>query len=478
MDKKSNFLAQAESTYFNQEDLPSNLQKLIEENIHLVSIDRGFGGTKILSANGKHMFSSYVSKIDNDNVHLTNPKDILIKLDNNIYRVGDEIRNQIKNSFDTSGVNLIYNTKELLESKEYLISNMAALALSLVNDPNEFLDPTPLVFNKEILLVMGLPISETTSENISKIIEVIGDISKFYIRTNNSPLWKEIKVNINKKNIEVTGQPLGTLQSLVRTIDGNFSDKAEELYSSEEGQVLILDGGYGTFDTVILNSGMVINGDTWSNCAMQSILKETTNSIHEELVAAGQTNASHLSTIGIERTLVKCFDSNKPYIHREKQKNINFVIDDVEDLFNRATKSNAAIVTNNITQNYGDYETLRIVLTGGTTKLMQPYLEKYCNENYIKYFWSEEYGYEDEIYNFDSVFANVYGYYSQKIASIFAEKGWVLLSDYYEEDEIGEVEVEVIEEEKAPKTKSQATKEVAVDEDNSETTKKTKTTRK
>lgn len=483
--ENNQIISQSSSIYFKGLTLPLNLQKLVENKIHLVTIDAGFGSTKVFSANGKHIYPSYVSQLENDkeNAYLTNNHDILIKHDNHIYRVGEVIRSQVTNNVTNNNVNVYLDTKSLIESKEYLITHMAALAMSLVDDPNEFLNSNPLTVDGDLQLVLGVPIKELTEQVKEKITDRITSISKFYIRTNKSNVWKEVKVNIKKSNVEVTGQPLGTLQSLVKNIDGTTTDISDELYSSEEGQVLILDGGYGTFDTVIINSGMIESIDTWTDCAMSSILEETNELIYKDLMLKND-KVSKLTILGVEKVLVDWLrKGNSNYVHKEIKKGIlDLVVEDIPAKLESAIKSKAVIVTNHMKNKFGDYSSLRVILTGGTTKLMKSYIENYCNKVGYQVFWSEqkEYDGDFEIFNFDSVFANVYGYFAYKIADIFSENNWDLYAGYedeLEEDEYEEItdeyeEIETDEYEEVVETiETESVKEVAVTEEK----KKTKT---
>lgn len=465
-DDLQNIIPVAKNIYFDYEELPYNLQKLKEKNIFAISIDRGFGSTKSVSANGKHIFSSYVAVVKDKVLNLSDAKDILIKYDDVVYRVGDVNRSQIKNAFDDESINLIYSTDSLLNSIEYKVSNMAAIALALVDDPDDFLNPEPIEFNGESFFAAGLPVEDLTDKNIKKIKDVISGLGTFAIRTNKARDWKEIKIKFNKEDIYVNGQPTGTLQSLVRSIDGTYTEKVDELYSSEDGKVLILDGGYETWDTVVLNSGSIINGKTWTNCATENILKDTTKLICEELEDSKIRDAKAFTTIGLERKLQRYLRGDK---FTYKEKNIPTVqIDNIEELIKKAIKKNAKTLIENIYDTYGEYDELRMIATGGTPKMMANEIENFCEENDMPLYWAEqkEYG---EVFDFDVTFANSYGYFAQLMATIFDKKDWDLYENYNEEeieeeDEEEEIStgvstVEVKKESKSTKPKTKAKSE-------------------
>ena len=353
-----------------------------------IGLDVGFSAVKTYSMHGHHKFPSLITPVSEEElakVLFRNNSTIAYRdknITNKIWLIG-EIVSESTGSRIAEDEDKLY-TDQRVGSKENIILNRMGIALSLMNKKGI------IKKNAEIRMAVGLP--DRSSDLIKKYKEQLSGYHEFEIQLGRSEKWIPISFVIKKENIDVLSQPFGTLLSIALNRQGKVIDK--ELL--EQKRSLIFDGGFGTIDTFVLQSGRVGKCLTWKTRAMKSIYEKLIKICLDQIdrkIGLHQINR-FLSLPKEERSI--------------KSGVVTWHFDaDLNNLIKDMAKEN-------ITELLTSYDTFNdidiLIMTGGTSKVLYPYFVVGITNLEIKI--AELKDAENPEENFNCVYANAVGFFN------------------------------------------------------------------
>lgn len=362
-------------------------------NIFPIAADIGYGGIKVFSFNGKHIFPSIPLEVSKDSVAF--PGESMIKyIDENedVWYVGERARESVESS--TMVDNIVYS-KERIEAKEYTVLLRVAIYLGLLK-PDYTVES-----NKRIYVSTGLP-NDYLEKDAGILKNKFGTQHSFKIQYGHHPLT-HVSFSIAKDDIEVLSQPFGTLYAMA---SDRYGQVTKEGYKILRKKTLIIDGGFHSFDTYLSKFGDKGISKTWSAEAMYNVYLDTINDIQEETKGRRLLTIPQLDLfISRGETKVKYGEDNQVY--------------DFSSNFMKALERNVAKLYGKLTSSYGYFNDIETaIVTGGTGAAFFPYLEKLIKTDVIL---AEKKTKGDPIDTFNSVFANVQGFFKVLLRVIILE---------------------------------------------------------
>lgn len=334
----------------------------IQQNFDwLLAVDIGYSGVKLFSPNTIARFPSYAKKLEDEQdinsmfITETPQNTIFIKSYNEageeeVWIVGELAQKLMDTHNYTESEKSLYGRERLL-TPMYRILFKTALGIGLMS--NEYGSYT----GQKISVQTGLP--ERYLSDSDTLKEVLGEHHRFDIKIENGD-WIHYDLDINTDDIYVMSQPMGSLLSVCFNKDGSWHADAKKYLNSN---VLVFDPGFGTLDLFQLRSGVVKQGDTFSDLGMKQILQETANLIksnyHKEIsVSAMQPYlAEGTIKVGDRRKLIT---EEKP-IHK---------------FLESSSKKICEEAITRMAENFDISEFEYLIITGGTGAAWKEYIEE------------------------------------------------------------------------------------------------------
>lgn len=238
-----------------------------------IALDIGYSAVKLFSPNHIACFPSYARRVNPDFQFAGSaPKEAILYKDletNTEWLVGEVAQNTIA-SGDTSDSEASLYGRERYGSEMFSVISRVGLGLGMLK--NQYGEPS----NSEIVIQTGLPEKYMNDEDSLK--DALCGEHNFALKIGTSD-WKEFRFTLKKENIYVMSQPKGTLFSVCIDKNGRFHMDARKYLSSS---IIVFDPGFGTLDLFPINSGVVGNGETYSDLGMKRVLQETSKLIQQE----------------------------------------------------------------------------------------------------------------------------------------------------------------------------------------------------
>ena len=365
------------------------------KNFWEVGIDVGYSSVKVFAPNSNIQFPSFAELDFSEEIGEVSPNHIKYEnlLTGEKWIVGASAQNSIQQSSTSYSDDSLYQ-RERYDSPMFAVLIDVALGLALTE--NEFGKPGDL----PISIQTGLP-SNYLKQDKGPLKAAFAGKRKFSLRVGNGKT-QFYDLDIPETNVDVMEQPMGTLMSI--SIDGNhkFIPQAKQYLGSN---ILILDGGHGTWDTFEIANNRVKSKKTFDEFSMRRVLEKTIEVISE------QYNTT-ISPVAIQKCLETGTFSQKDGRFSSKSVDFSEILEEQNDLMFEEMINRIAS-----THDFSEYNFL--VITGGTGSAWAAKIkDKLAGIEGLKFIDGNQ---NDTTLPFD--FANARGYYMylyQKNASASA----------------------------------------------------------
>ncbi|MDF2879474.1 MAG: hypothetical protein K0R54_31 [Clostridiaceae bacterium] len=368
---------------------------LDELDIFPIATDIGYGGVKVFSLNGKHIFPAIPIEISDDKTYFDQPTFIKYKDERGkIWYVGDRARHSTQGNIKVDKT--VYGD-ERLTSPEYKVLLRVSIFFGLLKP-----DYT-IVKNKKIKIVTGLP-EEHLEDNAEILRNRFSGHHNFQVKIGSGD-WIKATFDIEEEDIEVLSQPFGTIFSMAFDKYGNLNNDNNLVIGNN---VLVFDGGFHTIDTYLSKIGDQGESRTWDKNAMYNVFADTRNIIQE--------NTKLKLEIGEIDKYIATDNTDRPKGTIKYGKN-NQLYDFTAD-FEISLKYNAEEIIERLISIYDNFRDIPVVIcAGGTGKAYYPYLKKSIPTEVIL---AEKETLNNSVETFDSVFSNVVGFFKFLIGLIIS----------------------------------------------------------
>lgn len=238
-----------------------------------VAIDVGYSSVKGFSKNHIFSFPTFIRKADEKRM-------IAGKLEKNTIQYKDEFGNMYdvgarayalseddENSSDIDGLYL----RNRYSTDLFKIVSRVAMAIALHENKHG-------KYNGEtIYLQTGLP--STYDNDINAIKKAFAGTHKFSIRFGGRSEWTEFEYTLDKENIFVMPQPMGSLWCSVFDGSGNPIEGSDKFLGES---TIIFDGGFGTLDVHFVNRLSIESYHTFSEYGMRSVFAKVAEEFLEK----------------------------------------------------------------------------------------------------------------------------------------------------------------------------------------------------
>lgn len=359
-----------------------------------IGIDFGYSSAKAFAPNKVFAFPYYAKRVIGTQINfgLANSKnDILYKdMNGNVWQVGAEAQNTMSVLSTEDSSETMYGRNRFYTEMFTVIARTGIGKALKGNVYGKYETGTPLYVQT------GLPSKYMPDKE--DLINALQGHHEFYLKFGNGD-WEKYEYDLPKTHIRVIPQPLGTLQSICRTKEGRMLSTAGNYMSKN---LLIIDPGFGTFDTFTLKHQMNDSHETYPELSMNAVLQATSDEIYAEYKHRIEVPVmqKYLET-GEIKIRVKSTDlaSRKPIT-----KKIEF-----GDILSRHCETICTQALNKIMSVYNDLlEFDYLVVTGGLGAAWMPYIKSYFEdmEETLSIIPGNQ---NDERLSF--IFANCRGYY-------------------------------------------------------------------
>lgn len=361
------------------------------DSVWEIALDIGYSAIKGFSPNSVYCFPSYATKITKDrlNIGKSSYDEILYRdcATQELWSVGASAQRDLSDTNSQDSLTALYGRNRYF-SPMFLVIARVGLALGMI--ANNYGAPS----DKPLVLQTGLPPAYLKSDT-PLLKEVLGGKHEFDVKVGNEK-WTHFSFELPESNISVMAQPMGTLISIATDYNGRFTADANKYFSSK---IIILDPGFGTFDTFCIRNKAIDSWETFDNLGMKRVFTETVDKIFKEhgveiTVPAIQ---KHLETGDFEK-----------FIRKERRTDL-IPFADILDECNTMVCQEALEKLDTIYNNMLEFDYM--VITGGTGSAWRDQItEYYSGMKKLKILYG---GQNDTI---DGIFANVRGYYMYQLA--------------------------------------------------------------
>lgn len=241
-----------------------------------IALDIGYSGVKGMSPNSIFSFPCFVKKTKDTDIVLGNPaaKDILYRdcQTGNVYIVGARAQDvaSAKSSDETNSA--LYGRNRYY-SENFIICSKVGMGFAMLK--NKFGNPE----GKKVILQTGLP-PQYLVDDTFLLKDVLSGRHCFDLKIGNSD-WRHFDITLEKDDIRVIQQPMGTLLSITTQNNGKFTSDAKKILSSK---VIVLDPGFGTLDTTFINAREIDIEDclTFDDLGMKQVLQNTCDTLRKD----------------------------------------------------------------------------------------------------------------------------------------------------------------------------------------------------
>ena len=382
----------AAKTKFNKHRI--EIPFLSKEGIVPIGIDLGYSSTKVYSIFGSFMFPSLPIRAQ----QIPSPqseKDIMYKdMDGNVWLVGELALKNLDMMRIQAQPGILYSRRRI-NSEEFLVLLRVGLFLGLIED--DFGARYKLADYSKLVIQTGLPVLYFIGDQ-KKITKCFVGNHKYQIRIGHKE-WQTVSIDIEEKNINVMTQPFGPLWALAANQYGEITN-----IDLLRKNFLIFDIGHLIANTYHNKHGLKGNNTSWDNLSMLEIIRL----VKQKVIKATDGQADFLDYF-FDRILTLDTQSSsfgKIYYGDGQSYDIT------NDVFKMTEKvAYCAIRELDVIYNYFiDMDML--FLTGGLAKIYYPYFKKHYDSYDLPVLLAESKDNKDPVNNFDTVSANVIGYFN------------------------------------------------------------------
>lgn len=353
------------------------------KNAWEVGIDIGYSSVKIFSPNANIQFPSFAELDDTEEIGTVTEQHI--KYTNTVtgqrWIVGASAQNAIRQSSTNYSDDSLYQ-RDRYDSPMFTVLVDVALGLSLME--NEFGKPGNLPIN----IQTGLP-SNYLKQDREPLKQVFVGEHKFSIQVGTGKV-QHFDLTIPETNVSVMEQPMGTLMSISIDNSHKFIPQAKQYLNSN---ILILDGGHGTWDTFEIANNRVMSKKTFDEFSMRRVLEQTIAVISEEYNTT-------ISPVAIQKCLETGTFSQKEGKFSSKNVDFTDILKEQNEILFEEMINRLAV-----THDFSEYD--YIVITGGTGFAWSEKIkDKLSGIEGLKFIDGNQ---NDQTLPFD--FANARGYY-------------------------------------------------------------------
>ena len=314
------------------------------DNYWELALDIGYSSVKGMAPNKYFLFPSFAKRLNSESDIIGNMEQECILYRNEkgeLWCVGAEAQNMISPHDTNDSVQYLYGRNRYM-SPMFRVITEVGLALGLKSNHYGYKKDTD-----ELMVQTGLPTLYMGDEMDLK--ESLCGTHSFSIKVGNGE-WEQFYFDLPISNIDVMEQPMGTLYSISKDSKGNFVPMAKRYTNSS---ILILDIGFGTFDTFAKSGKIKQLGETESNLAMRQVFQLTSDKIYQKYktripVAAMQ---KYLETGEITVT---------------DKKNLKSHFQSFEDILLESSFEVCSNMLERVKTSYDIFDFAFLVITGGT----------------------------------------------------------------------------------------------------------------
>ena len=258
-------------------------------------MDIGYSAVKGISQNYTYCFPAYAKKVRADQLDLkaSYGKNIVsmdqIMEDNlekgeihyrdskGVWEVGDLAYKNISDN------DIIDNEGELFSRRRYFSEAfhvLTSVGLAIGLQSNCYGNPELGTENaKKICVQSGLPPKYLEDDDKDDLCDSIAGHYDFEIQIGSSE-WKRYVFDVNKEDIQLMAQPLGSFFASTVTKDGRISKELTNKYLDKN--VVIFDPGFGTLDDYTISNGKITVSETFPELGMKQVFIRTKDEIKKQ----------------------------------------------------------------------------------------------------------------------------------------------------------------------------------------------------
>lgn len=240
------------------------------DGTHILGIDMGYSGPKCVHEDGYFIFPNYCQKLSGELFGELGKDDMVYEdLETGVkYCVGNMAYRSITTNTRIDE-NSLYTRNHYLHPS-FLVVFRTVLGKALWNKETD---------GSDVFLQTGLPPAYITRDAAYLKSVCIGT---HHFRLTIGKTTKEFNITITEDHFDIMYQPMGTYYSTVINSDGHWS-KDYKIY--RKANVMVLDGGFGTWDRFVVQNNQLSSLDTDTNLGMLRVLEETRKLLQNEFGA-------------------------------------------------------------------------------------------------------------------------------------------------------------------------------------------------
>lgn len=236
--------------------------------IHIIGLDLGYSAPKCVHENGNFVFPNYCKKIMGEIFGELSKSDLVYADDTDRYCVGAMALASLTED-SVVAEDALFGRNHYLHP-HFKVIYRTSLGLALWNVETN---------GGDVFVQTGLPPAYITKDE-PYLRSVIEGHHVFDLTMGQTT--KHFDLTISKENVDVMYQPMGTYNSIIFNDNGTPVVNAP---SFARAKLLVVDGGFGTFDKFFVNSNQLEQRDTNPNLGMKRILEEARAAIRRDLGA-------------------------------------------------------------------------------------------------------------------------------------------------------------------------------------------------
>lgn len=252
--------------------LPLDIDKNSEEWV--IGLDIGYSGVKAFCPNKYFCFPFYAKRVPADRMSLRQAQesDIRFEMNGELWNVGTLAYDEVVSTEVVDSKAEMYG-RQRYNSSMFKVITLTGIAIALMG--NEYGAPG----SRMPVIQTGLPIEYMSDSDVLRD-SIMGNYS-FKVKIGGGP-WQRFGFSINEDGVlNPIPQPLGALLSACTDENGMEAELSQDLYNSN---VLVIDAGFGTFDTCALIKGNIVRElcNTFPELGMREVFARTCNDIRTE----------------------------------------------------------------------------------------------------------------------------------------------------------------------------------------------------
>ncbi len=383
----------------NSQDFMTKTQYISRDNkspaddVYLIAMDIGYSAVKVFSPEAVAMFPSYAVRDTGYGTAGTLTSDY-IRYENldtgEKWFVGNMAQDGLSDD-DTSVSETSLYGRDRYRDPMFAVIAETGLGLACMYSKG-------IYKNRKVCLQTGLPPRYTGkgSQDVRDLTDLLSGTHRFTLRLGQEKSMT-FEIRIEKENIFIMPQPMGTLFSVAVDQNHNFLPEAGNYFNKK---ALIFDGGFGTLDFYSIKSHVIGNSETYNNLGMKRVLQETTAEIRDRY-------QKEISVPAMQKYLAtgtfRYFDA----------RNVSTKDVPLGDILEECSRRVCREAIDKMMQVYPLYEYDYLIITGGTGSAWSAQIREYLKD--MTTLTIVDGAQNDTL---PGVFANVRGYYMFRFSDI------------------------------------------------------------